>query len=100
LYSTEKELDVLFSSLHRLNSLIVSACSKSLSPFDDGQQYDLHAMLEFDESPKWSIRIRRYSTKKGRLIINEFFQANLKVSKLEELKWEKIDWKYQPGLID
>lgn len=100
LYSTEKELDILFSSLHSLNSLIISASGKSLSPFDDGQQYDLHAALEFDRRPIWNIRIRRYSTKKDKLIFNEFFHTSLEVGKLKESKWENIGWDYQPGLTD
>jgi hypothetical protein len=99
IYSNEKDLDVLFSSLHPFNSFIGSACSKSLFPFDEGQQYDIHAILEFDRNPKWNVRIRRYSMEQDKLVLNEFFQANLEIDKLKESEWEKIEWDYQERLL-
>ncbi len=35
-----------------------------------------------------------------KLISNEFFDANLEISKLKETKWEMIDWKRLPSLLD
>lgn len=99
-YSSEKELNILFASLPLLNSSIVTACSKSLFPFDDGQRYDVDARLEFEESPKWNVRIRRYSMKGDRVIFNEFFHARIEAIKPKESEWEKVEWEYRRGLTD
>jgi hypothetical protein len=98
-YASAKDLDVLFSSLHPLNSSISSACNKSLFPFDDGQQYELYAMLEFGRNPKWNIRIRRYSMDGDKLVFNEIFEAKLESGKLKESEWGKIEWDYHQGFL-
>src|SRR6266850_4129232 len=83
LYSSEKDLDVLFTSLYGIDFLIVSACRKSQFPFNKGTAFDVHAILEFAENPRWNIRIRRHETENGRLVLNEFFSADLDVNKLK-----------------
>ncbi|MDX6406723.1 MAG: hypothetical protein QOH70_4178 [Blastocatellia bacterium] len=99
-YSSEEQLDVLFTSMHPLDSLVMEACRGSLFPFTEGNAYDIHAILEFDQRPQWRIRIRRYTEEGNALVLNEFFEAELEASQLKESKWAELEWDYRPGLVD
>lgn len=87
-YRNEDHLNIFFSSLNKINSLIISAIDQNLYPFNECNQYSIHLDLDFIEKGFFELRISRCLEKEQ----SEIFDSEILIDTLEDIEWTHLDW--------